>query len=553
MQKHDDERGAVTLTVALVLTLLLGAASLALDLGLKRVGVRDMQALSDVVALDLARQIDGRTVTAIEGDPKWLAGKDASVARNDDTLGDDPVVTAVLGDFNTDTGVFTVMSGGQQPNAVKVTSDSSVNYVLRTGEGAVSRSAIATANPNACFKLGSFAARVKTGDSALLGPLLGAIDTDLNLSLVSYQGLAVLDVTLMDVAAKLGVGTVNELIGTSVSVGDFYAAVADVLVDDGHVVDAALLESIALKVTDLPTFNIGDLIGLTTAGPSALDTQFNVLDLVAGAAFVANGETAVGVPSLGVTIPGLTSLTGSLSVINAPKMFCGKVDQGPATTSQVDLSVGGTLLSLPNVLGTLAATTTGLTLDANIASASGTLREITCGSAMSDTDPEGIGVDVRTGLTDISLGVPIRLQGNVVLLGTGLQLDVHLRAGAAVTSADNTERVDYLVPPMQYGTAKETVNSGIGLPSATLTVESVSARLLVLGLPTVSVTLSADQLTAILSAVTSTLVTPIINPLITNVNNLLLGPVADMLGLKLGGADLYMMSRPSCTSPELRG
>jgi tight adherence protein G len=553
MQECKDERGAVTLTVALVLTVLMGAASLALDLGMQRVGVRDMQALSDVVALDLARQIDGRSVTAIESDTKWVAGKNASVARNDDTLGDSPNVTAVLGDLNTGTGVFTPMSGAQQPTAVKVTSTSSVNYVLRTGEGAVSRSAIATANPNACFKLGSFAARVKTGNSSLLGPLLGAIDADLNLSLVSYQGLAVLDVTLMDVAVKLGFGTVSELVGTSVSVGEFYAAIADVLVDDGHAVEAALLDSIALKVTDLPDIKVGDVIGLGTAGPSALDTEFNVLDLVAGSAFVANGDTAVGVPALGITIPGLTSLTGSLSVINAPKMFCGKVNQGPATTSQVDLSVGGTLLSLPNVLGTLAATTTGLTLDADIASASGTLREITCGNAVSDTDPEGIGVDVRTGLTDISLGVPIRLQGNVVLLGTGLQLDIRLRAGAAVTSADNTERIDYLVPPMQYGTAKETVNAGLGLPAATVTVESVSARLLVLGLPTVAVTLSAAQLTEVLNAVTSTLITPIINPLITNVNNLLLGPVADMLGLKLGGADLYMMSRPSCTSPELRG
>jgi len=29
--------------------------------------------------------------------------------------------------------------------------------------------------------------------------------------------------------------------------------------------------------------------------------------------------------------------------------------------------------------------------------------------------------------------------------------------------------------------------------------------------------------------------------------------VADTLGLKLGGADLYMFPRPSCTTPALRG
>jgi Flp pilus assembly protein TadG len=72
MKRRKDENGAVALTVALVVTLLLAVASFALDLGLARVGVRDMQAVADVVALDMARQIDGRTVSAIEADTKWL-------------------------------------------------------------------------------------------------------------------------------------------------------------------------------------------------------------------------------------------------------------------------------------------------------------------------------------------------------------------------------------------------------------------------------------------------------------------------------------------------
>jgi hypothetical protein len=117
-----------------------------------------------------------------------------------------------------------------------------------------------------------------------------------------------------------------------------------------------------------------------------------------------------------------------------------------------------------------------------------------------------------------------------------------------VTPADNTESVDYMVPPMQYGQAKETVNGGIGLPAATVVVDSFTAKLL--GIP---VTFPAATLSSILSSVTTLIVDPIINPLITNINNLLLGPVADTLGLKLGGADLYMYSRPSCTSPALRG
>ena len=551
MQGRRDESGAIALVAVITMTMLLAVASLALDLGLKRVGLRDMQALADVVALDLARQIDGRTVAGIEADPAWLHGRDDSVARNGDTIGDPPAATPVLGMVNSVTGVFTAMTGTDVPNAVRVTAASSVDFVLRTGEGALSRSAVATARASACFALGSYAARVTAGSSSLLGPILGAIDSGLNLDLVSYQGLAALSVDLGNVAADLGVGTVSELAGTSVSASDFYIAVAHVLQDDGHAAQATLLQGLALSVTDLPNIAIGDIIGLTTAGEGALDTSFNVLDLVTGAAFVANGENAVAVPSLGITLPGVTSLTGALTIIEALKPVCPTKDASgvgsTATSTQVNLTMGGTLAALPSVLG-LASTSTGLDLTATVAKAEGTLRDITCGQAVTESDPEGITVDVKTGLTSVSLSVPIRLQGNLSVGLSLYNLDIQLVATAAVTPADNTESVDYMVPPMQYGTAKETVNGGVGLPTATVTVQSITAKLL--GLP---VSLPAATLNSILSTVTSTIVNPIINPLITNINNLLLGPVADALGLRLGGADLYMYPRPSCTTPSLAG
>ena len=551
MQRRKDEGGAVALVVALSMTVLMAIGSFALDLGLQRVGVRDMQALADVVALDMARQIDGRTVSAIQADPHWLEGRDDSVARNADTIGESPTVTPVLGTVNDLTGVFTVKTGTDVPNAVQVTSVSSVDYVLRSGEGAVTRSAVATARASGCFALGSYAARVNAGSSSLLGPILGAIDSDLNLDLVSYQGLAALSVDLGDVAADLGVGTVSELAGTSVSASDFYIAVAHVLQDDGHAAEATLLQSLALKITDLPAVTIGDVIGLTTAGEGALDTEFNVLDLITGAAMVANGENAVAVPSLGITLPGVTSLSGALTIIEAMKPVCPTKNAtgtgSKATSTQVNLTLGGTLASIPSILG-LASSSTGLSLTASIAKAEGTLRDITCGQAVTESDPEGITVDVKTGLTSVDLSVPIRLQGGLRIGLSLYNIDLRLRVGASVAPADNTESVDYMVPPMQYGQAKETVNGGVGLPAASVVVESSVVTLL--GIP---VSLPATTLTSILDGVTTLIVNPIVNPLITNINNLLLGPVADTLGLKLGGADLYMYARPSCTSPALRG
>jgi len=553
MRRQKDESGAIALVVALSMTVLLAIGSFALDLGIQRVGVRDMQALADVVALDMARQIDGRTADTIGADPHWLQGRDDSLARNTDTIGDPPTVTPQLGVVNDLTGVFTAVSGTSVPDAVRVTAASAIDYAVRTGEAAVSRSAVATAQASACFSLGSYAARVNAGNSAVLGPILGAIDSDLNLDLVSYQGLAALSVDLGDVAADLGVGTVSELAGTSVSVSDFYLAVANVLQDDGNAAQATLLQSLALKVTDLPDFEIGDILGLTTASEGALNTSFNVLDLVTGAAFVANGENAVSVPTLGITLPGVTSLTGALTVIEAMKPVCPAKNAtgvgSTATSTQVSLTMGGTIASLPSVLG-LTTTSTGLSLTAAIAQAEGTLRDITCGQAVTESDPEGITVDVRTGLTNVSLSVPINLVGNATILGLPLaKYEVSVTVTASLTPAGNTESVDYMVPPMQYGDAKETVNGGVSLPTATLGTPTIKVTTL-LGLP---LSLSLSQQATLLSSITSTIVTPIINPLITNINNLLLGPVADTLGLRLGGADLYMYPRPSCTTPSLAG
>lgn len=554
-----DQRGAVTLTVALTMTALMGVASLALDVGLQRVGVRDMQALSDVVALDLARHLDGRTAAVIDADPAWDSAMAESIDRNDDTLGDTPQVTTELGEIDVVAKEFVPVPSSAIPTAVRVTSSSSVSYVLRSGDGDIERSAVAEATESACFALGSYAARVRAGDSALLAPILGAVDSDLRLGLVDYQGLATADVHLGEVAVALGAGSVDELASTRVSASELYVAVAEALSREGDAAAAELLRSIAVKVTELPDITVGELVGLSSGGTAGFASTFNVLDLVTGAAFLADGDHAVDVEDLGVTLPAVgTGLTGDLEIIEAPRYACTTVDGAAgrtAETAQVRLDVHGSLASLPSLavplVGTLDATSAGMHLSAEVAQATGTLTDITCGNPTSTSDPEGVAVDVRTGLTDVNLGVPIRLQGDISVTGIlGLvDVDILLRAGSALTPGDNTESIEYLVPPMQYGQAKETVNGGVGLPGATITVQSISARTL-LGVP---VTLPAATLDAILASVTSGIVDPVVTPVVTDVNNLLLGPLADALGLRLGGADLYLMDGPDCATPRLSG
>ena len=63
--QQAEERGAVAVFLAVTVALVVGIGTLAVDLGMQRVVRRDMQALADVAALDLARELDGRTISEL--------------------------------------------------------------------------------------------------------------------------------------------------------------------------------------------------------------------------------------------------------------------------------------------------------------------------------------------------------------------------------------------------------------------------------------------------------------------------------------------------------
>jgi uncharacterized membrane protein len=560
---------------------LTGFASFALDIGYKRMASRDMQAVADIVAMDMARELNGSTTGVLLASGNWNTRLAASLANQQGALGDvlsvktcDAAAVQAKRAALSTTGICafpgilnangTFSSSGTAPAThVKVMTRTSVNYLLPVfaQKGDTARSAVASAETMACFMLGSYAARVNAGDSSLLGPLLGAIDSDLNLSLLSYQGLAGANVKLSAIAADLGLGTVNELATTNVTLGQFYLATAHVLRNNGSTVEANLLESISTKVGSL-TLKVGDLIDLTTAGSSALDASFNALDLLTGAAQVANGDYGVSVPALGITIPGVSSLNGNLHITEQPKWKCGDAVTGTAAgdaahSTQFDLNLGGTLVSLPSILGA-ATTTTGLDVHASAASASGWLRGVDCGNATA-SDPEGVTVDVKTGLADASLGVPVHIAGDVNILGLiGLyRIDLNLLISTKLTSPNNTQAINYTVPPTTYGQAKSTVNNALPMPAVTVALDPAktqSVRLLsLLGLPGIELGPVLTVVNPIISAVTSQIVTPIVNPILTSVNDLLLNKLSPALGLKLGGADLFLMPHPNCATPALRG
>lgn len=526
-----DERGAILPMVAIMLTVLMVSAAFAVDLGKQRVVRQDMQALADVVALDMVREIRGRTVQAIQADPAWQTAIDQSIARNGRTLGDAPQVEVVLGEVDPDTRAFTALTGAVEPNGVRVTAGGEVDFAFVPGSGGATRTAVAATEPVACFRMGSFALGLSAGNSPLLNALVGDA---LNLGVLSYDGLADAEISLLGLATELGAASADELLALpDLSLGQLFLASAEVLErEGGSTADVALLETIATSVPALPAVALADLLAITPGADSALTAGLNVLDLVATSAFLSNGSSFLTIPGLQASL-GLsgTNLTSNLQVIQRPQFGCGPVDEAEASTSQVAVDLGGTLASIPNILGTTASATT--TIDLDVASADGVLKDVSCGT-LSPGSPDAMRVDVSDGLVTASVRVNVTLRVLGIPVAGG-PIIVSTAPPAAPGSASMT-----FPDLLGYDTRYTTGSGNIGLTGANVN----TSGFVVLGILPLGATLGG-LLGGVLSA--------IVNPLVQALDSAVLTPLLDLLGANVSGADVWGVPRPNCDASALRG
>lgn len=535
--RRRSESGVVAVVVALVACLVLvPMAALAVDIGVQRVARRDMQAVADVVALDLARQLDGRKYSQLHGHLQHWA--DRSAARNRAGVSE-ASVSAELGtvdpahyDPADPDAYFTPITSdaGGIPTAVRVTATGSVDFSITPGSGGVVRTAIAQSESSACFSVGSFALALSSQNSPLLNLLVGDA---LNVSALSYTGLANANVSLLGLAAELGAGTTDELLALdNLSLSQLYLAAAHVLQSQGgDTADVDLLNQLAhVGIGSLPHVAISDLISLGGGNDAALETSVNLLDLVATSAFVANGDNALALPALSAGVPGIATVTGSIHVIEKPQKGCGPVGT-TAHTAQVklDLTVNLQPLNLLNILLLgLVQAQAKVTLHVELGGAAGTLRRVQCAPGQ----PDGLDVEVASALADVELGLPIK----VSLLGIPL---VDITGGVGTTAAAANATAQIRIPPQAYGAP---VSTGTGTILPGLSVSDLHAVLL-----------GAIDLGPVLNAVSTVVLTPIVNPLIANLNNLLLKPLTDLLGINIAGADVFVTEPPTCGATSLAG
>lgn len=587
-RRRDDERGAVVVLVAITSIILVTLAAFAVDLGMQRVARRDMQALADAVALDLARLVDGRTADQIVAGSAKVRGieaaKVASEARNEGSaLGADPDVSWTLvrldlmgSPIRDSANKVVPVTGSGIPDAVYVTADTTVGFAFSTGSGSAGRSALGVSQSIACFRLGSYALAMESENSALLDDLIGDA---LDVNVVGYRGLADANVTLRGLALALGVGTVDELAELDgLTLQRLYLATATVLErESGQVVGVTLLRSIAAAVNTSTFIAIADILTLSSGGAAALDTKLNVLDLVAGSAFVANGDSAFDVPVFW-KVPQFSNGAAGLKIIQKPQQGCGKINEAYAETAQVTL-FARPKLNIPTIAG-LAGAAVPVDLEVEVASADGLLTGVRCGAGTA-ADPESIDVHVRRSLVSrADLTIPIHLSGslrastvilnglpfglgnlvgallNSLLGNSNASLNITVQAGVSVSSLPTDADATYSVPPHNY-TDPERVDElpSLTVPQVQVTNADISGTISYNGRTLdVSPLLAVGDLTltAVINDLVSKNVLRGVNEFIDEVNAYLI-PTLELLGASTAGVDLYGVHRPVCNSPSLGG
>jgi len=573
-----DERGAVLAFTVFVMVVLIAITGIVIDLGMERVTRRDLQALVDVVALDLAREITGRAQDALE--PEGVLANPNSAVRHSvnrnagDLLGDNLSVQVDWGSY--DNQVWNTAT--DPPSAVRVTATADTNYSVMPGSGAVEqRTAYAVASSSACYRLGTFVAAINSGDSTVLGPLNYLLGV--NLTLVGYQGLADAKVTLAELAATSTIGSPTQLLTGSVTYSHLISAMIEVLSNKpGSSYSAAIsaLGSILSASGSVGAINLGDVLHVSPTDQAALEMGLDVLDIV-GSARLATGEHFIEVPNINGSVPGVGSqFTGGLSLISAAELACGKPNtpESVADNSQLEGTLGITFVNLPSLsipgFATLLTEKGDGALYVDIANGTGRLvapPDVHCGDATS-SDPHTYSVAVDTQLASYSLSSNLTITGSVKatdLVGIGLsslltQLGIGLLTGkvdikvevnltVATASGAGTSVANLSLPPNDV-TPYQTGTS-VYLP--TNVVPRIDAVLI--GGQSASIAASGpltDLIINELVVANNGFVNKTLSPLIDNINNDFVGPVARMVGLRFGGADVYAVGAV-CGQPSLWG
>jgi uncharacterized membrane protein len=526
----SEDRGAVLPLVALSVVILLVMTSLTVDLGRLSLRRRDLQAVADVMSLDLVRLVDGRTKAEIQGDPSWSATIAASRARNDFAPSGKRTLQPRLGCYAPLTSIFT--ESCSVPDAVRVVVGDTVPFYFQAGERTTSRSAIAQRGRFASFSVGSTLAEARSGNSTLLDPLLGdLLGGSVDIGAVGYQGLASANVSLQDLAFAGGFGGVDELLDADLTAGEFGAIAAQALTNRGDGVNAEVFGQQVAGVPNDRTFSLGDFVEAQPGGPGTAESAtINLFEVLVMGAIVANGDNFLDISNVvdtsAIAVPGAgpVTTTSAYRVIESPQLAYRVPVGGTASTAQLRVE---TTVSIPidglvvEGLPSPAAGMISVPVLFTGADARGTLTRIDCNEPVADSV-----IDLATGLQPLHGTVAV--DGELTVVGLDA---ISVTGSQPMTVAPPTSGtlLDVFVTETRAAPGNQLDLGGVLRPTdITVTAAGIDAS-------------TREALESGLAA--------IVNPVLTAVTAAL-QPALNALGVETGSADLTNVS-VECGGPGL--
>ncbi|WP_315808973.1 pilus assembly protein TadG-related protein [Pseudomonas sp. C9-3] len=575
---RERQRGAIGVMAAGTLLLALICLALVIDTGRLYYEQRKLQRVVDMAALEAA------SLSGLCGLPSGVQGYvTTSAARNGFVPATGDSLLATLGSVTFDGGYGsassrrTFIAGGDPADSVRVQATHTVPSSLllnvaslfsgASSNTILSAQAVARRTAMAGISAGSGVLSLDSTNSPLLNALLGGLlGTSINLDLVTYQGIAGANVSLLALSQQLkaaGVnlelGKVDSLLGANVTAAQLLQAMVNAA-DASQLanVNTSLLRT-ALATINVPTANLtlGQILSVVapdSVRDTALNAGVNLLDLLMATALVANKNNAVDLDLKGKNIAGVVP-TVKLQVISPPTIaigYPGKDSAGNwrtvAKNAQVQLVVGANA----NLLG-LNLVKLALSLKVGVAEGYAALDSIQCGGVGQSAI---VNVKARPGVASANIDANVSLLSGASgsLLGVTI---TNTATGASGSSA--SAGTQFAIPGEQ--SLSFTVNGPSDLPSAVTRVQSPLGSSLGAGLASLGNSLSikvtaggncnaiilVSWLLCALSSIVNSLADLMLNltsglgTLVSALGQQLIDPLLSLLGIQTGILDVRLI------------
>ncbi|MCP3750391.1 pilus assembly protein TadG-related protein [Pseudomonas sp. SBB6] len=539
------QRGAIGLIAALTLGMALLFVLMVIDTGRLFLEQRKLQRVADMAALEA---VNGKG-TCLPTGPSAQALATQAATRNDHAPGPDRSLQVECGSLQTGAASLRVFTAdASKADAVRVTA----GITLQTSIAAGIRSLVASATFDPSTRLSAQATAAQPGPplarlnirstllnidssrsaqlNALMGTLLGS---QVNLSLVQWQGLLQADVNLLNyldalaIKAQVSAGNYTELLGKTVNVGEALAVMATVAAQNNPLVDVSGLTQLSVQAQNAGGIALGDLLDIHNGGSSAgLDAKLQALQLVQGMVQLANSAHG-GEVSLPVNLLGLANISTRVKIIEPPQFSAlgnpAKATTNPKDPEQIYVRTAQTRILIKVDLGPLLGginlgiiqvlPNPSLDLGLEVASASSHVTGYNCASAASKSltvHNEAAAVKVLIGTIDsnnfFSSVKPVDAAPLVLLRVLGI--NIGLGTNSPVFS--QSETFTYLKPPeLEQDSANHLLSSTNIVASVRNTLQSVELT------PKVAlVSLLLNTVSGLIGGLLGALLDPIINNLL---------------------------------------